>query len=142
MPVTKYGKYIKREPLGTFADLHPELTGIENFRCMGKPWGVNYSVSTTAIDKPFLMEPGPHVHPYDEFLCFIAGNPMNLRDFGAEIELCLGEEQEKHIINSSTAVYIPKELPHCPLNFKVIKKPIVFMVVMLGDYIKKPVPKK
>jgi hypothetical protein len=67
---------------------------------------------------------------------------MNLRDFGAEIELCLGEEQEKHIINSSTAVYIPKELPHCPLNFKVIKKPIVFMVVMLGDYIKKPVPKK
>jgi hypothetical protein len=84
------------------------------------------------------MEKQPHTHPYAEFLCFVGGNPMEVRDFGAEVELCLGEEQEKHIINSSKVVYIPANFPHCPLDFKVIRRPIMFMVITFGkDYIKK-----
>jgi hypothetical protein len=138
MSTNKYGKYIIREPLGTFANLHPELTGIENFVVEGKQWGIqDCHMGMTAVDKPFLMEKKPHKHPNDEFLCFIAGDPMNLRDFGAEIELCLGEEQEKHIINSSTVVYIPRDFPHCPLDFKVVKRPVVFLVFMpAGEYVK------
>jgi len=65
------------------------------------------------------------------------------RLFGAEIELYLGEELEKHVITCSTVVYVPKDLPHCPLNFKVIEQPIVFMAIILGNkYVKKPIPKK
>ena len=55
----------------------------------------------------------------------------------------LSEELEKHVITCSTVVYVPKDLPHCPLNFKVIEQPIVFMAIILGHkYIKKPIPKK
>lgn len=143
MPGSKYASYLSREPLGTFAGLHPQLTGIENFRINGKQWGVGCRMGSTAIDKPFLMEKQPHKHPHDEFLCFIGGKAMKVRDFGAEIELYLGEELEKHFITCSTAVYISKDLPHCPLNFKVIEEPIVFLVIMLGNkYTKKPLSKK
>ena len=100
-------------------------------------------MGSTAVDKPFLMEKVPHTHPCDEFLCFFGGNAMKVRDFGAEIELYLGEELEKHVITSPTVVYVPKDLPHCPLNFKVIEQPIVFMAIILGHkYIKKPIPQK
>ncbi len=133
----KYGKYIIREPLGTFADMHPELTGIQNFGIEGKEWGFGQGhMHMTAVDKPFVMLDKPHTHPNDEYICFIAGNPMNLCDFGAEVELCLGEEEEKHIINSSTVVYIPKGFPHCPIVFKTVTKPIVLLIFMpAGEYI-------
>ena len=35
----------------------------------------------------------------------------------------MGEELEKHTIKSATAVFMPKGLLHCPLNFRVIDKP-------------------
>ena len=143
MPGLKYAKYIRREPIGTFAGLHPQLTGIENFKVNGKQWGVGCRMGTTAVDKPFLMEKQAHTHPCDEFLCFFGGNAMKVRDFGAEIELYLGEELEKHVIDCATLVYVPKDLPHCPLNFKVIDQPIVFMAIILGNkYIKRPLTKK
>jgi hypothetical protein len=57
---------------------------------------------------------------------------MDVRDFGgAEIELCLGKEQEKHIITSPVIVPMPKGLSHGPLNFKKLPKPIIFLEVML-----------
>ena len=57
---------------------------------------------------------------------------MNVRDFGgAVVEICLGEEQEKHIIDSPAILSIPRGLPHGPMNFKIIPKPIIFLEIML-----------
>lgn len=136
----KYGKYVLREPVGTFAQKHPELEGIESIIVSGKQWGFfDCHMGMTAIDKPFVMLNEPHKHPHEEFICFLGGDPMNPREFGAEVELCLGEEQEKHIINSPTIVYIPKEFPHCPLNFKVVTKPVVLLIFLpRGEYVKEP----
>ena len=39
-----------------------------------------------------------HKHTFDQYLNFFGTDKEDLKDFGAEIELCLGEEQEKHII--------------------------------------------
>ena len=39
---------------------------------------------------------------------------------------------EKHTITSTTIVFIPKGLNHCPLNFRVIKKPVLFHALYLG----------
>jgi hypothetical protein len=55
---------------------------------------------------------------------------MNFRDFGAEVELVMGKEGEKHVITSTTFVYIPKGLLHCPLVFKKVDRPIMFGHVM------------
>jgi hypothetical protein len=75
----------------------------------------------------------PHTHDYHELLCFIGGNPKNINDFGAEIEMCLGEEQEKHIINSTTIVSIPPGLIHCPLIVKKCdpERPVVFLGISI-----------
>jgi hypothetical protein len=131
MAATKYGKYVIREPLGTIAT-QPLLKDIERFEVNGPKWGKDLIVSHSAVHKPMFMLKEPHTHAYDEFVCFIGGNPLDPRDFGAEIEMWMGEEQEKYVITSSTVVYCPANLPHCPLNFKVVTKPIILMTITLG----------
>lgn len=140
----KYGKYILKEPVSSFAQKHPELEGIESFVVSGKSWGFyDCHIGMTAVDTPFVMLDEVHTHPHEEFICFIGGDPLNPREFGAEVELCLGEEQEKHIITSTTVVYIPKEFPHCPLNFKVVTKPVVLLIFLpTGKYSKDTVTPK
>jgi hypothetical protein len=77
----------------------------------------------------------PHKHDFHQILCFIGGDPNNIRDFGAGIEVYLGEEMEKHIITTNAALTIPPGLPHCPINFIRVDKPVVFLEVMLvGKY--------
>lgn len=75
----------------------------------------------------------PHKHDFHQILCFVGGDPNNIRDFGAEIEVYLGEEMEKHVITTNTAITIPPGLYHCPINFVKVDKPVVFLEVMLVD---------
>jgi len=131
MSTNKYGKYISREPLRAIGT-QPLLKGIEMYDVNGPQWDTACIVHYSAVDKPILLLKEPHTHPYPEFVCFIGGNVMKVRDFEAEIEMYMGEEQEKHIITSSAVVYLPAGFPHCPLNFKVVKKPVVLMTISLG----------
>ena len=74
-----------------------------------------------------------------EFLIFLGQNPASPRDFGAEIEISLGEEGEKHIINTSSVVCLPKGLIHGPISLNKMIKPVLFSVIYLApDYIRKP----
>ena len=138
MAETKYGKYFLREPFGIAR--HPEIEstviqigqgadlGGANF-----PVTTNFSVTMEAIHRAFVMTEKSHVHDdFDEILCFIGGNPMDFRDFGAEVELSLGEELEKHTITTTTFVYVPKGLIHCPIQFKRVDKPIIFSAISLA----------
>lgn len=133
MTETKYGKYFIKEPVieGTFAPRIRFFSG-DNF---GQ---INFSLVRNCISGPLLMEEKPHAHSYDQFLCFFGGNPMNVKEFSAEVELSLGQEGEKHIINAATIVHIPKGLVHCPLNFKRVDKPIIFMNVALTPRYDRP----
>jgi hypothetical protein len=86
------------------------------------------------------MDEEPHSHDFDEFLCFLGSNPEDPEDFGAEIEVSLGEEGEKQIINTATVVCIPKGMIHYPVNFKKIDKPVLFCnIYMSPEYEKNPV---
>ena len=134
---------IKKDPLGKFDHIYPEITA-KSYHIRGKKdWGgIKHEMVWLCLDKPFFMIKEAHSHDFDQFLVFQGGDPMNLDEFDAEVELCLGEEQEKHIINTTTLVHIPKDMIHCPLNFKVINKPIVFMNIALApEYVRKPVSK-
>ena len=75
----------------------------------------------------------PHTHDFDEYLSFIGLDPDNPDYLGGEADLCLGEEEEKHTINTSTTVYIPKGMKHLPLTFKRIDKPFVLAHLFLTD---------
>jgi len=78
-----------------------------------------------------VMDPVPHTHDCDEFLAFMGSNAENVFDFDAEIEVWVGEEGEKHIIDKATVFYIPKGLVHCPIIYKRIGKPVLFHVIAL-----------
>jgi hypothetical protein len=79
----------------------------------------------------------PHTHKGNEILCFVGGNPKNINDFDAEIEIALGEQGEIHTITSPSVVSIPGGLVHGPLRFKRVTKPVFSIEVTLvpeGNY--------
>lgn len=97
--------------------------------------GGNFSFDCIYITGPRLMIPHPHRHAFDQYLCFASSNPEDPHDFDAAIEICLGEEQEKHIIDSPTIVHISPGLDHGPLDFVRVDKPVLFVdVAITGKY--------
>ena len=93
--------------------------------------GGHFSIDCGFITEPHVMISQPHQHEFPQYLHFFSTNPNDARDFDAEIEMTLGEEAEKHIITSPTAVYVPAGLPHGPVNFARITKPVLFIDIAL-----------
>ena len=60
------------------------------------------------------MSKKPHVHTYDEAVFFIGSDPRHFSDLGAEVEMSIGAEEEKHTFNQATVVVLPAGVPHCP----------------------------
>ncbi len=72
-----------------------------------------------------------HAHPYGECLLFTGLDYDNPNYLGAEIELAMGEEGEKHVIDSPTVVILPPGFPHCPLVSRKVDKPFGFLAISL-----------
>jgi hypothetical protein len=91
------------------------------------------------ITEPTLMEEFPHSHDFDMYLYFMSFDPDNMGELGADIEIGLGPEREIHKITTSTTVYIPAGMIHCPLEFKKVTKPILFIhATIAAKYVKDP----
>jgi hypothetical protein len=126
MAETKYGKYLK---VATYTD---ERIGRTVHLYGGKDlYGTDFSPAWVGLTAPLFMMKESHSHPYDEYLFFWGGNAANIEEFDAEVDLSLGDEQELHTITKPTVVYVPKDLKHCPLNFRVVNKPIIFMDISI-----------
>jgi hypothetical protein len=139
MAELKYEKNVVRNPRDKNPG-HKEIVHPVAWLRGGQNWGINFHMNWECISQPFLMESAAMVHEFDQILCFMGGNITDLWDFGAEIELTLGEgkDAEKYLINSPTTAYIPKGLPHGPLFFKKIDKPIMFNnIVFVPQYIRR-----
>jgi hypothetical protein len=109
--------------VGGRQELWPGITG------MGCNFGIN------SITEPYLLPDPPHKHEFDEYLLFIGGNPLNMGEFDAEIDIALGEKWEIYTINTTSIIYIPKGLQHCPIHVKRVGKPFLFGHIMLaGQY--------
>ena len=119
MSDSKYGKYVVKKPVqaGKFG---PELMyyGDEDYKS-------DFTLMFLHISEPVLMEEFPHSHDFDMYLSFMGSGDMSSLD--AEIEIGLGEEREIHTITTPTSVYIPKGMIHCPLHFKRVGKPLLFV---------------
>jgi len=77
-------------------------------------------------------EQDPHVHSYAEILVFVGLDPQNPGSLGAEIEIAMGEELEKHVFDTPTIVAVPGGLAHCPLDTKRVDKPYGFSAICLN----------
>ncbi len=73
-----------------------------------------------------------HYHPEAEILCFVGLDPDNLDFLGAELELGMGKDYERHIFNTPTIAVCPAAFPHLPLITRWCDKPYGFIVVCLS----------
>ena len=128
---SRYGDHLFRECVVIGRGGKP----IVSTRQLDSYGGGNFSFDCIFITGPRLMIPHPHRHKFDQYLCFASSNPEDTQDFDAEIEISLGEEQEKHIINSPTIAHVPPGLDHGPLDFVRVSKPVLFIdVAIIGKY--------
>ena len=134
-----FAKYYKSKPVGDFTKLYPQLTA-QSFHIWGKEWDSGYRMDWFCVTEPFLMINDPHTHDFDQFLAFQNADATHVNDFDAEVWLHLGEKgkQEKLVITESSFVYVPAGTVHTPLEFKIIRKPIVFMdIALTAKYVRK-----
>jgi hypothetical protein len=73
-----------------------------------------------------------HTHPEAEILCFVGLDPNDINYLGAELELGMGPDYERHIFNKPTVVVCPASFPHLPLITRWVDKPYGFMVICLS----------
>lgn len=135
MAETKYGQYVKSL---SFNDDGPgfyrqgtKMTG----EFLGLDVHIQYGTYWTAGrmgNEPF----GPEVHDFNQVMLWMGADTNDLGELGAEVELCLGEEMEKHMITTSAAVFIPKGLPHLPATVTRMDKRFIFIVVSCAPELK------
>jgi hypothetical protein len=82
-------------------------------------------------DYPMAGHP-PHIHKHAELLFHIGTNPDDPMDLGAEVEMYMGKEMERHVFNRTTVIYIPPNFIHCPMRFVKTTRPWIFIQVNQG----------
>ena len=124
----QYDKYVK--PL-TFTDygygsfrqgtrLGSEDLGMDVIIEFGTYWSAG----------PMGKEPyKPHKHDFNQILFWFSANTDDMSELSAEIDLYLGEENERHMLTASTAVGIPAGMPHMPANIHRMDHRFIFMEI-------------
>ncbi len=125
---SKYGKYVLT------TELYQEIehyTGTSLVARDGKLQG-DVSMCCHCLAKPISFDM-THSHGFEETLCFIGGNPLDITDFEAVIECTI--DGEKHVLTKPGCVTIPAGLPHCPITIKNVspERPIVFLEISLSS---------
>lgn len=128
MPGNKYETLFVKEPIGLRGGFFPVVisNGAKDYG------GAEFSLRIHYITEPGILIKEPHSHDFDQFYFFLGADFGKIKDFQAEVEFSLGEEEEKFIITVPTTVHVPKGLIHGPLNFKRVDSPIIFIDTLLS----------
>jgi hypothetical protein len=128
MTETKYGKYFLHElppeqRQRGFGANENTVVWTDDDVIKGSPlyWAVRWGPNQ--IPPPH----GPHAHKNAKVLALLGMDPDDPNDLGAEIDICMGEEMEKHTITRSTLVYIPAHFVHCPIAYRNVRRPFLFI---------------
>jgi hypothetical protein len=126
MAVSKYAKQVLTEPKKKM-----ERDGevfFDGIMVTHAETGAKCQMLYSIVTKAHVNEATPHIHDFPIMLSFIGTNPNNIYDFDAEIEFTVGGE--KQTITKTSVVSVPAGTSHCPLVFKRIGKPVVFLEIM------------
>jgi hypothetical protein len=76
-----------------------------------------------------------HHHDHDEYQFYLGASfPDLVGSFDAEIEVFLGKEYERHIINRACVLYLPAGFEHNPCDFRVVNKPVFFSSLDMAPF--------
>ena len=130
MDESKYDKYVVYVPKRSAPDApFPSLTLMSNDLVPGSNINVmfNWVTQKMEIDP---AKPISHAHDYDEMIINIGTNPNDPEDLGGEVVGFLGTE--KHTLNRTSAVYIPRNVEHGVAGFNRLDRPYIQMAIKLG----------
>jgi len=152
MPGSKYEKYVIRKPAvlvrdgDVYVDKVPETDELpvwsdldtdprvifSNDFIPNTHTKIEYGYITGDINVGNGEDFNPHKHDYEEIFLFLGTDPKDTAKLGAEIEFWLGEgdDLEKVVINTSSAVYVPAGLAHFPQIWKNVQRPVMTMMIM------------
>jgi hypothetical protein len=70
---------------------------------------------------------GPHKHRDPEVVVALGTDPDHPHELGAEFEVYMGPEMEKHVVNKPAFIYIPGNFIHCPFRVTKVTRPFLFI---------------
>jgi hypothetical protein len=128
MAANKYDKYFIKEPIVTRGGFFPVViaNGAKDYE------GSAFSLRVHYITEPGVLVKEPHAHDFEQFYFFFGADLANIKEFKAEVEFSLGEEEEKHTISVPATVHVPIGMVHGPMNFKKVARPIIFIDALLS----------
>jgi hypothetical protein len=95
----------------------------------GKDFGIDLVMLYESQKKaPYRLCPEPdqpHAHPTTQCMFLMGADTDDLNYFGADFEICLGKEQERHVFNQPSVILVPPFLPHWPGGLLKVNKPIL-----------------
>ena len=71
-------------------------------------------------------------HEYGSLFIFLGTDLNDCTDLGAEVELSIGPEKEKHTINKTAYLYVPAKTAHGPFKVTKASKPFNFLEIVAG----------
>ena len=136
MAATKYGKYfINYDPRRWPNERRPVMARMEDGVVKGSNFYIVHWVfpgfEAPLGNYPMAGHP-PHIHKDAELLFHIGTNPDDPMDLGAEVEMYMGKELERHVFNKTTVIYIPPNFIHCPWRPLKTVRPWIFVEVNQG----------
>ena len=95
---------------------------------------VNFCWGIQTQPGPLAARPGPWrtCSSRDEVLLFAGTDPSDIDYLGAEIQIDMGPEHERHIIDKPTAVVCRRVWQHNPIVTRWVDKPFGFLLMSLG----------
>jgi hypothetical protein len=159
MTETKYGKYFinhDNEKWRWPKEMRPVMAHIEDAVAKGsnfylvhwvfpteggfggvvKPdseiWRTQYGKQAEAMFNHPMGGHPPHIHKDAELLFHIGTDPENPMDLGAEVQMFMGPEMEKHVFNTTTIIWIPPNFIHAPWKPLKTTRPWIFIEVNQG----------
>jgi hypothetical protein len=133
MTDTQYGQYLK--PLA-FRDFGPGFfrQGTEmNGELLGQNAHIRFG-TYWAAGKTGRAPYVPHVHDCNQVMVWLGADAADLGDLGAEVEICLGEEREKQVFTTASAVFLPAGFPHSPIvNARIDRRFLAIEVSCSAD---------
>ena len=137
---TKYGRYIFTEPRthapsvkrpeADPATLPPKTaitSHVVSLDGKASPGGL-YVDFVWIWSGSMTMSPKPHRHDFDELIGAVAaGTKENPRQIEGDVSIYM--DGEKYHLPQTALVYMPKNVDHCPLEFKDIRKPVLCFTI-------------
>lgn len=105
---------------------------------LGFPAKLCCGYNSTFYREYAYLEP-VHAHrAFHQISLYVGGDPLNIEDFDAEIEIFMGKEREKHVIDTCAVDHYVPGLVHLGDEVRRVGKPFLHIMWVVGpnDYYK------